>query len=76
MAWWIAEKGAPLEFLGATEVNQDAAKRNALAKSVARPGIVFQVRYRVNANGHPEVHWEALDGRLVEITGDAMKHPR
>jgi hypothetical protein len=76
VAWWIAEKGAPLEFLGPTEVNQDAAKRNAVAKSVARPGTVFQVRYRVNANGHPEVHWEALDGQIVEITGDAMKHPR
>jgi hypothetical protein len=76
VAWWIAEKGSPAEFLGPTEVNQDAAKRNALARSVAKPGTVFQVRYRVNANGHPEVQWEALDGKITEITGDAVKHPR
>jgi hypothetical protein len=76
MAWWVSEKGAPLEFLGATEINQDAAKRHALAKSVAKPGVTFQVRYRVNANGHPEVHWEATNGAMVEVTGDAVKQPR
>jgi hypothetical protein len=75
VAWWVAEKGAALDFLGPTEVNQDAAKRSAIAKSKAKPGTVFQVRYRVNANGSPEVHWEAVDGTLTEITGSATKHP-
>ncbi len=75
MAWWVAEKGASLDFLGPTEVNQEAAKRSAIAKSKGKPGTVFQVRYRVNANGAAEVHWEATDGALVEITGAATKHP-
>ena len=86
VGWWIAEKGAPLAYLGPTEVNQEAAKTKALAKSSANPGTVFQVRYHMNANCPAEVRWEALDGSLVEVTGDrpsttpsgitALGHPR
>jgi hypothetical protein len=75
MAWWIAQKGSPLELLGRTEVSESAAKNGAVALSQRSPGTVFQVRYHVNANGKTEVAWEALDGRIVEITGDARKHP-
>jgi hypothetical protein len=75
LAWWIAEKGAPLELSGRTEVNQEAAKRGAIAQSSAKPGAVFQVRYHVNANAPAEVRWEAKDGEMVEITGAAQKHP-
>jgi len=39
------------------------------------PGTIFQVRYRVNANGMTEVRWEALDGNISEITGEARRHP-
>jgi hypothetical protein len=73
MAWWIAEKGSPSEWLGPTEVSEAAAKSAALARSVRHPASCFQVRYRVNANGRTEVHWEAVDGQLFEVTGDARK---
>ena len=75
MGWWVAEKGAALALLGPTEINQEAAKKVALAKSQARPGTVFQVRYHVNANAPTEVRWVAVDGRVTEVTGDAQKHP-
>jgi hypothetical protein len=70
VGWWIAEKGAPLAYLGPTEVNQEAAKTKALAKSTANPGTVFQVRYHMNANAPAEVRWEAVEGGLTEVTGD------
>ena len=73
MGWWIAEKGAPLAYLGPTEVNQEAAKTKALAKSTANPGTVFQVRYHMNANAPAEVRWEAVDGGLTEVTGDKQR---
>ena len=50
VGWWVAEKGMPLAFPGHTEINEEAAKRVAFAQSEANPGIVFQVRYHVNAN--------------------------
>jgi hypothetical protein len=75
VAWWVAEKGAPSEWLGATEISQDAAKKSAAARSKAKPGTVFQVRYHVNANGATEVRWEATDGNVSEVTGDAQKRP-
>lgn len=75
VAWWVAEKGAPTELLGPTEISQEAAKRSALARSKARPGTVFQVRYHVNANGATEVRWEVVDGNVTEVTGDAQKRP-
>jgi hypothetical protein len=73
MAWWIAEKGSPPELLGRTEVSEAAAKSAALALSQRNPQACFQVRYRVNANGGTEVRWEAVDGQLFEISGDARK---
>jgi hypothetical protein len=73
MAWWIARKGSELELLGRTEVSEDAAKRGAVAMSNQTPGVVFQVRYHVNANGKTEVRWEAVDGRITEITGEAER---
>jgi len=73
MAWWIAEKGSAPELEGRTEVSETAAKNAALALSVRNPDVCFQVRYRVNANGGTEVRWEAVNGQLVEITGDARK---
>ena len=75
MGWWVAEKGAALAFPGRTEINEETAKSVALAKSKANPGGVFQVRYHVNANAPTEVRWEAVDGRVTEVTGDAQKHP-
>jgi len=75
VAWWVAEKGAPTELLGPTEISQEAAKRSALARSKAKPGTVFQVRYHVNANGATEVRWEVVDGNVTEVTGDAQKRP-
>jgi hypothetical protein len=75
MAWWIAKKGAPWEYLGATEVNEEAAKRGAAAKSKAERGTVFQVRYRVNANALPEVRWQAVDGNVTPVTGEAQRRP-
>jgi hypothetical protein len=75
VGWWVVEKGSPAQFLGPTEINQEAAKRSAAARSKANPGTVFQVRYHVNANAPPEVRWEAVDGAVTEITGDAQKHP-
>ena len=69
-AWWVAEKGDAPELLGRTEVSEAAAKNSALARSTRTPGAVFQVRYRVNANGRTEVRWEARDGQLIEVTGD------
>jgi hypothetical protein len=73
VGWWVTEKGAPSELLGPTEVSQDAAKKTAAARSMAHPGQVFQVRYHVNANGATEVRWQALDGSVTEVTGDAKK---
>jgi hypothetical protein len=75
VGWWVAEKGAPSEWLGATEISQDAAKRSAAARSRGKPGTVFQVRYHVNANGATEVRWQAIDGTVTEVTGDAQKRP-
>ncbi len=75
MAWWVAEKGAPWEFLGPTEINEEGAKKAALARSHAERGRAFQVRYRVNANAPAEARWEALDGKVTEVTGDAKKRP-
>jgi hypothetical protein len=75
VAWWIAEKGTQLELLGRNEVSETAAKNGATSMSQSNPGKTFQVRYRVNANGHTEVRWEALDGHLTEVTGNARKHP-
>jgi hypothetical protein len=74
VAWWIAQKGSEPELLGRTEVSEGAAKDAAIATSQRQPGIVFQVRYRVNANARTEVRWEVLDGRLQEVTGEARKH--
>jgi hypothetical protein len=71
MGWWVAERGDPLSYAGPTEVNQDAAKRVAIARSTASPGTVFQVRYHINANAPAEVRWEAVNGRLTEGTGNA-----
>jgi hypothetical protein len=53
-AWWIAEKGSAPELLGRTEVSEGAAKDAAVAMSKRNGGIVYQVRYRVNANGRRE----------------------
>ncbi len=75
MAWWIAEKGTQLELVGRNEVSETSAKNGAIAMSSSNPGRVFQVRYRVNANGATEVRWEARDGVIAEITGDARRHP-
>jgi hypothetical protein len=75
VGWWVAEKGAPLAFVGPTEISQDAAKRVALAKSTASPGRVFQVRYHVNANAVAEVRWMAVNGTVTEVTGDDKKSP-
>jgi hypothetical protein len=75
VAWWVAEKGTDLELLGRTELSEGSAKSAAVAMSQRNPGIVIQVRYHVNANAKTEVRWEALDGRLQEITGEARKRP-
>jgi len=74
-AWWIAQKGSELELLGRTEVSEGAAKTRAVSMSQQQGGVTFQVRYRVNANGRTEVRWEALDGQIVEVTGDGRMHP-
>jgi hypothetical protein len=75
VAWWVAQKGSELELLGRTEVSEGSAKDVAITMSQRNPGIVIQVRYRVNANARTEVRWQALDGRLEEVTGEARKHP-
>lgn len=75
MGWWVAEKGSPTALLGRVEINEEAAKRVAIAQSEANRGVVFQVRYHVNANAPTEVRWEALDGKVTAITGDAQKRP-
>ena len=75
MAWWVAQKGAPWEHLGATEVNEEAAKQGAASKSKAAPGTVFQVRYRVNANAPAQVRWQAVDGTITPVTGAAQRQP-
>ena len=75
MAWWVAQRGSPWEHFGPTEVNEDAAKARALAKSVAQPGVAFQARYRVNANAIAEVRWQAVDGVVSEVTGAARRTP-
>ena len=73
MGWWVAEKGAPLAYVGPTEINEEAAKRAALSKSQANPGLAFQVRHHMNANAPTEGRWEAVDGRVMEVTGGAPK---
>jgi hypothetical protein len=75
LAWWIAEKGSQLELTGRNEVSEGSAKTKAIAASLQHPGVVYQVRYHVNANAPTEVRWEALDGNLSEITGEARRHP-
>jgi hypothetical protein len=75
VAWWVASKGSELELVGRTEVSEGSAKSAAIAMSQSNPGIVIQVRYRVNANARTEVRWEALDGALQEVTGEARRHP-
>ena len=70
MAWWIAEKCSPPEWLGRTEVSEASAKDGAVALSLKNPHACFEVRYRVNANGRTEVRWEAVDGKLVEVVGN------
>jgi hypothetical protein len=75
VAWWVAQKGSELELLGRTEVSEGSAKDAAVTMSQRNPGTVIQVRYRVNANARTEVRWEALDGRLEEVTGEARRHP-
>lgn len=75
MAWWVARKGTELELSGRTEVSEGSAKDAAVAMSQHTPGTVIQVRYRVNANARTEVRWEAIDGQLQEVTGEARKHP-
>ncbi len=75
MAWWVAREGSELELTGRTEVSEAAAKDAAVAMSQRLPGTVIQVRYRVNANARTEARWEALDGQLHEVTGDARKRP-
>lgn len=75
MAWWVARKGSALPLEGRTEVSEGSAKEIALEMSRREGGAVYQVRYRTNANARTEVRWEALDGRLEEVTGDARHHP-
>jgi hypothetical protein len=75
VAWWVALKGSELELSGRTEVSETSAKDAAIAMSQRTPGTVIQVRYRVNANARTEVRWEAIDGRLHEVMGEARKHP-
>jgi len=75
VAWWVAQKGSELELSGRTEVSEASAKDAAVAMSQRAPGTVIQVRYRVNANARTEVRWEAIDGQLQEVTGDARRHP-
>lgn len=76
MAWWVAEKGSPLAFPSRTEISEEAAKRAAIAKSQSSPATVFHVRYHMNANAPIEVRWEAVDGRVTEVTGAARKPSR
>jgi len=73
VGWWVAEKGAPLAYVGPTEINEEAAKRAALAKSQANPGLAFQVASPMNANAPTEVRWEAVDGRVMEVTAAQRK---
>ena len=75
MAWWIAERGSPLELQGRIEVGEAAAKGRAIALSQRTPGTAFQVRYHVNANAPTETRWEALNGQLIEVTRDDRMTP-
>jgi hypothetical protein len=75
VAWWVALKGTELELSGRTEVSEASAKDAAVAMSHRTPGTVIQVRYRVNANARTEVRWQATNGQLQEVTGEARKHP-
>jgi hypothetical protein len=75
MAWWIAEKNSPLDQLDQLEVSEASAKGRAVELSARTPGTAFQVRYHANANAPTEVRWEALEGQIVEITGDARMTP-
>jgi hypothetical protein len=75
MAWWIAERGSPLELEGRIEVSEAAAKIRALGLSERTAGKAYQVRYHANANAPTEIKWEALNGRLVEITKDERMTP-
>jgi hypothetical protein len=69
MAWWIAEKGTPLEEEGKLEVSETAAKNRAVAQSQSHPGQAYEVRYHANANAPTEVKWEAVDGAIYVATG-------
>ncbi|HEY8089986.1 MAG TPA: hypothetical protein VIF09_19125 [Polyangiaceae bacterium] len=64
-----------MELRGTTEVSQEAAKKAAIAKSTAKPGAIFQVRYHANVNAPTEVRFEVVDGSVTEITGAAQKRP-
>jgi len=75
MAWWVAVRGTPLEAVGRIELNEGAAKDRATAQSKGHAGVVFQVRYHVNANAPTEVRWEALDGRIIEVRKDERMTP-
>lgn len=73
VGWWVAEKSAALAYLGPTEVSEEAAKAAAIAKSKAKAGVAFQVRHHMNANAPTEIRWEAIDGQMTEVTGEARK---
>ncbi len=75
MAWWIAERGSPLDLEGRIEVSEAAAKARAVAMSARAPGTAFQVRYHVNANAPTEIRWEALHGKIIEISRDERMTP-
>jgi len=57
------------------ELNEAVAKERATSQSKGNPGVVFQVRYHVNANAPTEVRWEALDGRIIEVRKDERMTP-
>jgi hypothetical protein len=75
MAWWIAERGSPLELQGRIEIGEAAAKSGAIALSEQTPGTAFQVRYHVNVNAPTETKWEALNGALIEVARDERMTP-
>ena len=75
MAWWVAVRGSPLEAIGRMELNEASAKDRATSQSKGNPGVVFQVRYHVNANAPTEIRWEALDGRIIEVRKDERMTP-
>jgi hypothetical protein len=73
MAWWIAERSrSPSDDVDHDhlEVSESAAKIRATELSAQVPGTAFQVRYHANANAPTEIRWEALSGRIIEVTRD------